>query len=77
MTIRKVERRGETRLIVDITWKTFEDAVGCFRKGKAITSLKPTTRKGTTRSSTRGSFLGSASARDRLARFRGCFGTRR
>jgi integrase len=104
MTIRKVERHGETRLVVDITWKkkdgtqgryrhdaqvqtmaaaraeerrifaniaqygeanepkaktsteettparptsiSFEDAVELFGKGKAITSLKPSTRKG-------------------------------
>jgi hypothetical protein len=102
--IRKVERRGETRLVVDITWKKkdgtqgryrrdaevqtmaaaraeerrilaniaqygdayepkpeapkdeskpapstsirFTEAVDSFRKGKAITNLKPSTRKG-------------------------------
>lgn len=31
MTIRKVERRGETRLVVDITWKKKDGTQGRYR----------------------------------------------
>jgi len=39
MTIRKIERRGETRLVVDITWETKDGIQGRYRHAAEVQTM--------------------------------------